>query len=178
MEAKNWKTEKETIIRCVLLNLAGVFIYAVGINSFAAPHKIAPGGASGIAILINYLTGCPIGLFVFVFNIPLLLIIVVKKYFPRSFVFRTLASTALLSIVTDLVIVRIPVYKGNPLLAAMFCGAMMGIGLALVHMGQSNDRGHFSSGTDHAEMQSAVSGRRLDLGIEYCGCTCLCNGIS
>ena len=69
MEAKNWKTEKETIIRCVLLNLAGVFIYAVGINSFAAPHKIAPGGASGIAILINYLTGCPIGLFVFVFNI-------------------------------------------------------------------------------------------------------------
>ena len=56
MEAKNWKTEKETIIRCVLLNLAGVFIYAVGINSFAAPHKIAPGGASGIAILINYLT--------------------------------------------------------------------------------------------------------------------------
>ena len=141
MEAKNWKTEKETIIRCVLLNLAGVFIYAVGINSFAAPHKIAPGGASGIAILINYLTGCPIGLFVFVFNIPLLLIIVVKKYFPRSFVFRTLASTALLSIVTDLVIVRIPVYKGNPLLAAMFCGAMMGIGLALVHMGQSNTGG-------------------------------------
>lgn len=66
VEAKNWKTEKETIIRCVLLNLAGVFIYAVGINSFAAPHKIAPGGASGIAILINYLTGCPIGLFVFV----------------------------------------------------------------------------------------------------------------
>ena len=50
MEAKNWKTEKETIIRCVLLNLAGVFIYAVGINSFAAPHKIAPGGASGIAV--------------------------------------------------------------------------------------------------------------------------------
>ena len=160
MEVKNWKTEKETIIRCVLLNLAGVFIYAVGINSFAAPHKIAPGGASGIAILINYLTGCPIGLFVFVFNIPLLLIIVVKKYFPRSFVFRTLASTALLSIVTDLVIVRIPVYKGNPLLAAV------------------QHRGHFSSGTDHAEMQSAVSGRRLDLGIEYCGCTCLCNGIS
>mgnify|MGYP002224448406 CR=1 FL=1 len=69
MEAKNWKTEKRDHHRCVLLNLAGVFIYAVGINSFAAPHKIAPGGASGIAILINYLTGCPIGLFVFVFNI-------------------------------------------------------------------------------------------------------------
>ena len=40
VEAKNWKTEKETIIRCVLLNLAGVFIYAVGINSFAAPQCV------------------------------------------------------------------------------------------------------------------------------------------
>ncbi len=113
MEAiKNWKPEKETVIRCIVLNLAGVLIYAAGINSFAAPHKIAPGGASGIAILVNYLTGCPIGLFVFVFNIPLLLIIVIKKYFPFSFVFRTLASTALLSVVTDFVIVKIPVYQG------------------------------------------------------------------
>lgn len=39
------------------------------------------------------------------------------------------------------VIMLSAVYKGNPLLAAMFCGAMMGIGLALVHMGQSNTGG-------------------------------------
>ena len=177
MEAKNWKTEKETIIRCVLLNLAGVFIYAVGINSFAAPHKIAPGGASGIAILINYLTGCPIGLFVFVFNIPLLLVIVVKKYFPRSFVFRTLASTALLHCDRsgdrqDSGIQRKSSSGGYVL--RRHDGDRSGAGA----YGTVQHRGHFSSGTDHAEMQSAVSGRRLDLGIEYCGCTCLCNGIS
>lgn len=131
-------TEKQ---RIVLWNLIGVFLYAVGINCFATPHQIAPGGASGIAILVNYVTGCPIGLFVFVFNIPLLALIVWKHYFPKTFVIGTLASTALLSIVTDLIVIKLPVYHGNPLLASMFCGAMMGIGLALVHLGKSNTGG-------------------------------------
>ena len=58
--------EKIKCIACsILLNTAGILIYAVGISSFASPNEIAPGGASGIAILINYMTGCPIGLFVF-----------------------------------------------------------------------------------------------------------------
>lgn len=128
-------------MKSLIYNLVGVVLYAVGIYSFATPHQIAPGGASGIAILVNYITGCPIGLFVFLFNIPLLLIILWKKYYDKGFVIRTLASTALLSVVTDFVVVRFPVYHGNPLLAAMFCGAMMGAGLALVHMGNSNTGG-------------------------------------
>lgn len=128
-------------MKCILYNLIGVLLYAVGINSFATPHQIAPGGASGIAILVNYLTGCPIGLFVFLFNIPLLVLIIWKKYYDKNFVLRTLASTALLSVVTDFVVVHLQVYHGNPLLAAMFCGAMMGAGLALVHMGNSNTGG-------------------------------------
>lgn len=138
---REWKKRKGLMLRCVFLNIVGVVIYAAGINSFAAPHQIAPGGASGIAILVNYVTGCPIGFFVFVFNIPLLVIIVWKKYFPLSFVWGTLASTALLSVVTDYVVVKFPVYEGNTLLAAMFCGVMMGIGLALVHLGKSNTGG-------------------------------------
>ena len=47
----------------ILFNIAGCFIYALGINSFAAPHNIAPGGASGVAILLNYLFHIPIGFF-------------------------------------------------------------------------------------------------------------------
>lgn len=87
--------EKIKCIACsILLNTAGILIYAVGISSFASPNEIAPGGASGIAILINYMTGCPIGLFVFLFNIPFLLVIVWKRYFSFVFVCSTLLSTA------------------------------------------------------------------------------------
>lgn len=134
IKAKDWAY-------AVLLNLVGVFMYAVGINCFAVPHKIAPGGASGIAILVNYISGFPIGFFVFIFNIPLLLIIVIKKYFQWVFIVKTLVTSALLSVMTDYVAVMIPGYKGNALLAAMFGGAMMGVGLALVHMGSSNTGG-------------------------------------
>ena len=47
----------------IILNVVGIFLYTVGIRCFAAPAQIAPGGASGIAILVNYATGFPVGLF-------------------------------------------------------------------------------------------------------------------
>lgn len=125
----------------VVLNFAGCCIYAAGINCFTAPHKIAPGGASGIAILVNYASGCPIGLFVFLFNVPFLVWIVSKRYFSKEFVIRTLLSTVLLSVITDYLVVHFPVYQGNPLLSSMFGGAMLGIGLGLVHLGRSNTGG-------------------------------------
>lgn len=135
--------EKIKCIACsILLNTAGILIYAVGISSFASPNEIAPGGASGIAILINYMTGCPIGLFVFLFNIPFLLVIVWKRYFSFVFVCSTLLSTAGLSVITDMMsALHFPIYDGNPLLASMFSGAMLGTGLALVHLGRSNTGG-------------------------------------
>lgn len=134
-------TEFRNILYDVVLNFAGCCIYAAGINCFTAPHKIAPGGASGIAILVNYVTNCPIGLFVFLFNVPFLIWIVAKRYFTKEFVVRTLLSTALLSVVTDYLVVHFPVYEGDPLLASMFGGAMLGVGLALVHLGRSNTGG-------------------------------------
>lgn len=135
------RTELARILFTCMLNLAGVFVYAVGIYCFTAPHQIAPGGASGIAILIYYVWGFPMGMFVFLFNIPLLAWIWVKHYFSVWYVVKTLLTTALLSVVTDYLVVLLPVYQGNPLLAAMFGGALLGIGLALVHLGQSNTGG-------------------------------------
>ncbi len=135
------KNKIRNVLFLVLLNIMGTFSYAVGINCFAAPHNIAPGGASGIAILINYVFKFPIGTFVLVFNIPLLIWILIKKYFSKSFVLKTLATTSLLSFITDYIVVYIPVYRGDALLASMFGGALMGIGLALVHLGASNTGG-------------------------------------
>lgn len=141
MEKLDWKAFWIEAVRMLILNIAGSFFYAAGITCFASPHKIAPGGASGIAIIVNYVTGWPIGVFVFLFNIPLLIWIAVKKYFSMVMILRIILSTALLSVITDYVVSRLPVYQGDPLLAAMFAGALMGIGLALVHMGKSNTGG-------------------------------------
>lgn len=132
---------KMQMLTAIFYNIAGVFVYAVGIHCFAVPHRIAPGGSSGIAILVNALSGCPIGLFVFLFNIPLLAVILMKKLFPPRFAVKMLITTAFLSVVMDYVVVWVPVYKGNPLLAAMFGGACMGVGLGLVYLGRSDTGG-------------------------------------
>lgn len=125
----------------IILNVAGIFLYTVGIRCFAAPAKIAPGGASGIAILVNYVSGFPVGLFCSLFNLPILLAVWWKKIFPTSFVIKAACSIAMLSIMTDLLEPVLPAYEGNALLAGLFAGAFMGSGLALVYLGTSDTGG-------------------------------------
>lgn len=135
------KMKQKSIHITILINIFGTFLYMVGIKVFAAPARIAPGGASGIAVLINYLTGFPIGLFCSLFSIPLLIIILWKKIFPLFFFWKTVGSILLLSFMTDIIGPMLPVYKGDFLLAAIFAGTFMGSGLALVYLGNSDTGG-------------------------------------
>ena len=133
---------REKDVRAViLLNITGIFLYTVGMRSFAAPAQIAPGGASGIAILVNYMTGFPMGVFCSLFNFPILAIVLWKRIFPGDFVAKAAASIILLSLMTDLLAPVLPHYQGNALLAALFAGAFMGSGLAMVYLGTSDTGG-------------------------------------
>ncbi len=125
----------------IILNLIGIFLYTVGIRCFAAPAKIAPGGASGIAILVNYMTGFPVGLFCSLFNLPLLAAVWWKKIFPPAFVAKAACSIVMLSVMTDALEPVLPAFGEDPLLSAMFAGAFMGTGLALVYLGTSDTGG-------------------------------------
>lgn len=131
--------ETKKIIKFLLLNIIGSVLYGIGIHSFTAPQHIAPGGASGIGILVNYVSGFPIGLFTFLFNIPLL--ILAYRYVTKKFFYNALFSITLFSFITDYIVVIFPIYTGDPLLACIFGGALMGVGLALVHMAESTTGG-------------------------------------
>ena len=50
------------------------FLYAVAVALFLDPNELAPGGVTGISILLNYVTPIPTGTWVFLLNIPLLFI--------------------------------------------------------------------------------------------------------
>lgn len=125
----------------IIYSIAGVLLYIIGLKTFAAPHRIAPGGASGIGILIHYITGFPIGLFSFLFNIPLLLVIYLYKIYDKRFLFNTAVCICLMAAAMDAVAGYLPVYTGDSLLAAVFAGAFMGTGMALVHLGYANTGG-------------------------------------
>lgn len=131
--------DAKKIIKFLSLNIIGSVLYGLGIHAFTAPQHIAPGGASGIGILVNYVTGFPIGMFTFLFNIPLL--IIAYKCVTKKFFYNALFSITLFSFITDYVVVHFPIYDGDPLLACIFGGVLMGLGLAVVHMTESTTGG-------------------------------------
>jgi len=131
---------KNILIDC-LYDVLGSLLYGIGIICFTAPNHVAPGGVSGIATLVNYVTDLPIGLVNFCINVPLVIIgfIVLGKAFTA----KTFKSVIIMSCVLDYVVIHFPLYTGDVLLASLFGGVAMGAGLALVFM-----RGSTTGGTD------------------------------
>ncbi len=66
------KNVKEFLLDLIFMTVGSV-IYAVGLNGFTAPNNIAPGGVSGIAIVLNYLFGTPVGTVILLINVPIII---------------------------------------------------------------------------------------------------------
>lgn len=115
------------------LLLVGSVLYGVGTQCFISTAQVAPGGASGIALMVNYLTGAPIGILTLFVNLPLLGLAWFQL--SRKFAVRTAAACLLSSLVLDLLIAPyVPVYTGDRLLSSMFGGVLVGLGMAFVFL--------------------------------------------
>ena len=115
---------------------AGTVLYALSVVIFTAPNKIAPGGVTGIATVLYYLAHLPIGITMFVLNIPLL--VLGLRLIGGSFIFKTIVCTVLSSFFVDLFgAMKIPQYHGTQstlILAALYGGILSGAGLGLVFL--------------------------------------------
>ena len=117
----------------------GCVIGAAAYPAFLVPNRIAPGGLTGMAIILNHLFGLPIGTTSLLMNIPLFLM--GYKAMGGIFAFRSLLATLLFSVLIDLL--PLPVISSDPLLGTLFGGAVLGIGLGLILRG-----GATTGGTD------------------------------
>ncbi len=126
-------------MRETLLDIVGSVFYAIGLHSFASTAGFAPGGVSGLAIISNYLWGLPIGIMSLVFNIPL--VILSFKFVGRRFLIKTARSMIFCTVFLDLVFANTATYSGSPLLAAIYSGAFLGIGMAIFYMHGSSSGG-------------------------------------
>ncbi|HIV19138.1 MAG TPA: YitT family protein [Candidatus Merdivicinus intestinigallinarum] len=125
----------------VLVILIGTFIYTAGLYFFIEPQNMAPGGVSGIALIINFLTSLPVGMLSAVLNVPLLLI--GFRFVGKDFLWKTLVSVGSFTVFYDYILSGLPVYKGDALLSCLFGGVLWGIGIGLVFM-----RSGSTGGTD------------------------------
>jgi uncharacterized membrane-anchored protein YitT (DUF2179 family) len=140
---KNIRLQK--VLRDYLWIVVGSLLAAAAINIFLVPYKIAPGGVTGIATVVHYLSGFrfPVGATMLVLNIPLF--IFGLRYIGKNFLLRTLFGTFFLSLAVDMsgpftghfVKNHLSGLDGTPsppdlLLYSIFGGLIMGLGMGLV----------------------------------------------
>lgn len=123
------RIEKKTVKQLVwdyIIMTVSCFVYAVGISLFLDPNNLAPGGVTGIAIILNRTLGASTGVMFFVINIPILLVGLWK--FGLRFLLSTIYCTILVSFFTDL-LGAVGVVTTDPVLATVAGAALMAVGI-------------------------------------------------
>ena len=151
------KAKLKEILMDLLFDIIGGILYAAGIYSFASQAEFAPGGISGLAIIINHFTQWPIGICTLVLNIPIVIICI--RTLGKKFFFKSIKTMVISTVIIDFVFPLLPVYKGDALMAALFAGALSGAGLALVYW-----RGSSTGGTDFLIMSLRKKFPHLSIG--------------
>ncbi|MDO4289210.1 MAG: YitT family protein [Eubacterium sp.] len=146
--------------------LFGTFLTAVAVNMFMIPNKLAPGGYSGVATVLYYTTGLPVGTMTFVFSVATQLISL--KVLGRSMGLKSFICTLSYGIMVDIMNGRLPQFSEDVLLASIFAGVLYGVGMGVLYrMGGSG------GGTDLLARMLHKFTRRLSLStwimcVDFC----------
>jgi uncharacterized membrane-anchored protein YitT (DUF2179 family) len=135
----------------LLIGVSSV-IQAFSLRIFFVPANLASGGVSGISQLINHFTGWPIGLMVFIGNIPLFLL-GWRFLGGRRFALRTAFAIVTYSLFTDLVL-KLPLFapggaatvlindlQGDIFLNSLYGAIVSGVGYGLVYRARGTSGG-------------------------------------
>ncbi|NGY87112.1 YitT family protein [Bacillus megaterium] len=117
------------IVKRMLFILVGALLMAVGLEFFLVPNEVIDGGIVGISIILSHLTDVQIGFYIFVLNLPFFFI--GYKQIGKTFALSTLLGVIILSIATS-IFHDLPVLTGDPLLATVFGGIVLGVGVGIV----------------------------------------------
>jgi len=118
--------------------LIGAAVVAASFNMFLVPNQIAAGGISGLAVVLYHLFHLPVGPTIFFLNLPLFIIAAVT--FGFRFILRGLFGAVALSAMVE-VLNFLPVVTEDLLLASLFGGVVMGVGIAIVFRFQGSTGG-------------------------------------
>jgi len=128
-------------LKNILLLVAGCAIMGLAYALFLIPHHFVPGGVSGVAIIINYFAGLPVGALIMVLNVPIFLLGL--KTMGKKYVVNSIAGMVLSSLFIDLFdkVLKIRPATDNAILAAIYGGVMLGVGLGLIFRGRASTGG-------------------------------------
>lgn len=118
---------RECLSSCIVIAL-GAMIAAFALECFLIPNKIIDGGVIGISMMVSYITKWNLGILVIVINLPFIYLALQKM--GKRFVFNVLYGVSVLAIFVNI----FAHYKVTeaPLLATVFGGVMLGVGVGLI----------------------------------------------
>jgi len=154
MGKQHYRLTKFEILRRIIFITIGAGLVSVALEIFLVPNNIIDGGIVGVSIMVAHLTGLPLGMFLFLLNVPFL--ILGYKQIGKTFALSTLYGVAVMSIGTQLL------HPVNPLtystfLAPVVGGVILGIGVGLVI--------RFGGSLDGTEIVAIVFNKRLPFSV-------------
>lgn len=150
-------------IRTYVVIAFGLVIFSLAWTAFLLPHQISGSGISGLAAIIFYATGIPMGYTYFAINVVLILVglKILGPGFGIKSVYGILLGAAMLSVLQPLI--PGPVVQ-EKFMSALIGGGLCGVGLAIIFT-----QGGSTGGTDIVAMV-VTKYRNISLGrvILYC----------
>ncbi|WP_339324135.1 YitT family protein [Paenibacillus sp. FSL W8-0194] len=108
---------------------AGAILMAVALEVFLVPNDIIDGGITGISIVLSKITALPLGIFLFIINLPFLFL--GYKQIGKTFAISTLYGIVVMSVTTQL-LHHVSPFTNEKILAVLFGGLILGLGVGLV----------------------------------------------
>jgi len=112
----------------VLGVIAGALLASIGLELFLMPHGIIVGGMTGLSALLAFYTEMRLGLFIFLLNLPLLML--QRRKWNSSFTSLSILGLLVLSL-GSIILHPFPALTSNPVPAALAGGLSLGFGVGL-----------------------------------------------
>ena len=116
-------------IKNLIIIAAASVVYAAGISLFLDPNQLAPGGVTGIAVILNRLVNVETGTLYFLLNVPIVLLGIWK--FGIRFIAKTAYAIVLVSFFTNLLSNQNPL-TDDPLIAGVAGGILIAAGVGFI----------------------------------------------
>ncbi|MDU1314050.1 MAG: YitT family protein [Clostridium septicum] len=150
--------ENKTVLLDFFLMVVGCLIASLGVNLFLVNARLLSGGATGVALILEYAAGVPSGVTVFIINIPLFFL----SYKMLSRRFTIYSAIGMVSLSLSLIITK-PLSQlvrvDDILLYCIYGGVMCGLGYGLVFL-----RNGSTGGTDILAMVLRRKYSNLEIG--------------
>ncbi len=126
-----WQVELAHAIKEYIYIAIGVLAAGFGLKGFLLPNRFIDGGATGISLLLENVTGIELSYLLVLVNLPF--IILASRTFSLKFAAKSIIAIILLAFVVHYV--GYPTITDDKLLIAVFGGFFLGLGIGLAMRG-------------------------------------------